>query len=197
MTYKELVIQYPWIDLILELFSKIVPVAVAILAIIINNTQSSKRDKKNKKVDMIVSYENMLVGKISLLETSLDDLYDTFCAIFRQKNKDKIKDAYKKYEVERTNVINCNIELYNLTFCASDILAENVDGKDISEEVKAIIDSMQGIIVKHISQDLSIVKLSDETMEKNKQIKKDINELKAWLSVDIKRIMEKTLSMLE
>lgn len=65
MTYIELIEQYPCIDLILKLFSEIAPVLVAILAIVINNWKSSTRDKRNKKIDMIVNSENLLIEKIS------------------------------------------------------------------------------------------------------------------------------------
>lgn len=53
MTYEELVVIYPCIDLFLELFKGLAPTIVAVLAIIINNLASSKREKKadekNKK----------------------------------------------------------------------------------------------------------------------------------------------------
>lgn len=51
MSYNDFIAQYPYVDLFLEFFGKIVPVAVAIIAIIVNNAKSSNRDKrKNYKM---------------------------------------------------------------------------------------------------------------------------------------------------
>ena len=53
MTYNEFILRYPCVDLVMGF----APVLVAILAIIINNWRSAVRDKKNKKIDIIINYE--------------------------------------------------------------------------------------------------------------------------------------------
>lgn len=45
MNYKDLILLYPWIDLILELFKGLMPTLVALLAIFLNN--SFARDEIN------------------------------------------------------------------------------------------------------------------------------------------------------
>ena len=45
MTYDELIILYPMVDLFLELFKGLAPTIVAILAIVVNNALSKKREQ--------------------------------------------------------------------------------------------------------------------------------------------------------
>lgn len=201
MSYNDFIAQYPCVDLFLEFFGKIVPVAVAIIAIIVNNAKSSNRDKRNKKIDMIVHYENLLIDKISELENSLDGLLDSFIKILRaQKNKkniNKLEGEFDAYNLSKERVQKCNIELYNLSFCASEILKENVNSKDISDDISGIIKSMENILEKYLLG----VELDDSSNNQNivqgiHQIRDDIIEVKSWLSVDIKRIMENTFNLL-
>lgn len=147
MTYNKFITQYPWVDFILMLFGNIAPVVVAIVAIIVNNTKSSKRDKRNKKIDMIVNYENLLINKISELEEALDDLLDAFLGILKCEKYDSIQQVCETYDSSKRKLLKCNIiELYNLSFCASEILKENVNSKDILEDIKAINNSFQKVI---------------------------------------------------
>ena len=201
MSYNDFIAQYPCVDLFLEFFGKIVPVAVAIIAIIVNNAKSSNRDKRNKKIDMIVHYENLLIDKISELENSLDGLLDSFIKILRaQKNKkniNKLEGEFDAYNLSKERVQKCNIELYNLSFCASEILKENVNSKDISDDISGIIKSMENILEKYLLG----VELDDASNNQNivqgiHQIRDDIIEVKSWLSVDLKRIMENTFNLL-
>ena len=196
MTYNEFIAQYPWADLALELFGNIAPVVVAILAIIVNNAKSSKRDKRNKKIDMIVSYEKLLIDKISELEGLLDDLHDAFSGILKCEDYDNIKSACEVYDSAKGKVVKCNIELYNLSFCASEILRENVNSKDISDDIKAVINSMENIIKRHLS-DGALNGMCDSERQAAKKIKDDIIDAKSWLSVDMKRVMEKTFDLLK
>ena len=87
--------------------------------------------------------------------------------------------------------------MYNLSFCASEILKENVNSKDISDDISGIIKSMENILEKYLLG----VELDDASNNQNRvqgihQIRDDIIEVKSWLSVDIKRIMENTFNLL-
>lgn len=150
---------------------------------------------------MIVHYENLLIDKISELENSLDGLLDSFIKILRaQKNKkniNKLEGEFDAYNLSKERVQKCNIELYNLSFCASEILKENVNSKDISDDISGIIKSMENILEKYLLG----VELDDASNNQNivqgiHQIRDDIIEVKSWLSVDIKRIMENTFNLL-
>ena len=55
MNYKDLILLYPWVDLVLELFKGIMPTLIALLAIFLNNSFARKREliyrKKNLQLD--------------------------------------------------------------------------------------------------------------------------------------------------
>ena len=69
MTYEELVKFYPCVDLFLELFKGLAPTIVAVLAIIINNSVSARRDKKANKIN---KEKKIAEGKITVLNEMLD-----------------------------------------------------------------------------------------------------------------------------
>lgn len=68
MTYKELVELYPCIDLFLELFKGLAPTIVAVLAIIINNLASTRRERKSNEMRKIKEINQ---AKISVLNEML------------------------------------------------------------------------------------------------------------------------------
>lgn len=77
MNYEDLIREYPYIDLIFELFKGIMPTAVALLAIFLNNSFAKKRDlmyrKKNLQLDYYVKILNWLHEiKNDVMEVSLD-----------------------------------------------------------------------------------------------------------------------------
>ena len=196
MTYNEFITQYPWADLILKIFSDIAPVVVAILAIVINNKKSSTRDKRNKKIDMIVSYEKLLIDKISELEDTFDDLLDSFLCVLKCDDSINAKRACETYDLFKGKVLRCSIELYNLSFCVSEIVKENVNSKDITNDIKLVMKSMDKLIKKHFAGDC-LNDMCDIEKEEVREIKDDIIDLKSWLTVDIKRLMEKTYDLLK
>lgn len=55
MSYEDLILLYPWVDLVLELFKGVMPTLVALLAIYLNNSFASEREliyrKKNLQLD--------------------------------------------------------------------------------------------------------------------------------------------------
>lgn len=196
MTYNEFIVQYPWVDLILKIFSDIAPVVVAILAIVINNKKSSTRDKRNKKIDMIVNYENLLIDKIGKLEAAIDDLLDSFVRVLNSDGSINAIRVFETYDLCKDKVSSCNMELYNLSFCTSEIVKENVNGKDISDDIKQVVGSMDELIHRHLSEHC-LNGMCDIEKQEVRKIKDDIIDLKSWLTIDMKRVMEKTYDLLK
>lgn len=75
MTHEELVNIYPCVDLFLELFKGLAPTIVAVLAIIINNSISVKRDRKTNKIN---KEKKVAEGKITVLNEMLDKYIKLF-----------------------------------------------------------------------------------------------------------------------
>lgn len=55
-----------------ELFKGIAPVAVAIAAIVINNKRSEERDKRSKKIEILLSWEQNLFKRLEEFNSSID-----------------------------------------------------------------------------------------------------------------------------
>lgn len=69
MTYDELVVVCPYVDLFLELFKGLAPTIVAILAIAINNCAAEKRSKKAEKIAV---EQRVQSAKLEILNMLMD-----------------------------------------------------------------------------------------------------------------------------
>ncbi len=77
MSYEDLILLHPWIDLVLELFKGVMPTLVALLAIYLNNSFARKREliyrKKNLQLDYYTKMLNWLHNiKKDMMEVSRD-----------------------------------------------------------------------------------------------------------------------------
>ena len=92
-------------------------------------------------------------------------------------------------------MLNYNVELFNFCFSASDILDENVDAKDIAADIRSVIKHMNEMVEKRIYEQ-NFNEISEEDLKKIREIKDEVIEIKSWMQLDVKRIMNKILSML-
>lgn len=61
MSYEDLILLHPWVDLVLELFKGVMPTLVALLAIYLNNSFARERELIYRKKEFTVRllYENV------------------------------------------------------------------------------------------------------------------------------------------
>ena len=196
MTYNDFITLYPWADLWLNLFGTFAPVIVAIFAIIINNSKSSKRDKLNKKLDMIANCENILIQKVSLMECAMDELIDKFEDVLQCTTIEKARHLLKDYKSAKSEALKSLMELYNYSTAASGILYENIDAEDIGSEIRTIIKLIDEMVVTHVIRN-GLKRMGNEEIKKADKIKDDYDSFKAWQVVKIQTIMEKTFELLK
>ena len=196
MTYNDFIALHPWVDLTLNLFETFAPVIVAILAIIINNSKSSKRDKLNKKLDMIVNCENILIQKVSLMECAMGELIDKFGDVLQCTTIEKVRPLLNDYKSAKSEALKSLMELYNYSTSATGILYENIDAEDIGSEIRTIIKSIDEMIVTHVTRN-GLRRMGDEEIKKANTIKDDYDSFKAWQAVKIQTIMEKTFELVK
>ncbi len=77
MSYEDLILLHPWVDLVLELFKGVMPTLVALLAIYLNNSFAREREliyrKKNLQLDYYTKMLNWLHDiKNDIMEVSRD-----------------------------------------------------------------------------------------------------------------------------
>ena len=196
MTYNDFITLYPWADLWLNLFGTFAPVIVAIFAIIINNSKSSKRDKLNKKLDMIANCENILIQKVSLMECAMDELIDKFEDVLQCTTIEKARHLLKDYKSAKSEALKSLMELYNYSTVASGILYENIDAEDIGSEIRTIIKLIDEMVVTHVIRN-GLKRMGNEEIKKANKIKDDYASFEAWQAVKIQTIMEKTFELLK
>lgn len=97
MTYDQFILQYPWFDLILELFKGIVPTMVALSAIFINNRRAIKRDINNKKKDILVNINNTMLTKFIELSQMHWRSGSILLNYLPESNEDKRKSLFYEY----------------------------------------------------------------------------------------------------
>ncbi|MFR8725817.1 MAG: hypothetical protein ACLVEZ_05490, partial [Mediterraneibacter faecis] len=100
------------------------------------------------------------------------------------------------YKRNKSEVLKCNVELYNYSFCTSDILYEKVNAKDTIKDVETIVEYINRMVGNRMFEQ-ELKKIKEENVEGIKEIEKEIADIKARIQVDVKRIMSKTLEMLK
>lgn len=172
MSYEDLILLYPWIDLVLELFKGVMPTLVALLAIYQNNSFARKREliyrKKNLQLDYYTKMLNWLHNiKNDMMEVSRDldnalkmkpgnrkNRYDNFLNSISKMNTSIAawKDTYS-FILE---IYCCDIELNQLKediFNCSNTLVEigkqyinQVDTTMATDEINSIVGTSKKVI---------------------------------------------------
>lgn len=131
MSYEDLIILHPWVDLVLELFKGVMPTLVALLAIFLNNSFAREREliyrKKNLQLDYYTKMLNWLHDiKNDIMEVSRDldnalnkmnpndrvNRYNDFMKSISKMNTSVA--AWKDTYSVMLEIYNCDIELNQL-----------------------------------------------------------------------------------
>jgi hypothetical protein len=196
MTYNDFIALHPWVDLTLNLFETFAPVVVAIFAIFKNNSNSSKRDKLNKKLDMIANYENILIHKVTLTECAMDELLERFRNALQCTARDDVKHILYEYYSAENKVLKCCKELFNYSICASGILKENIDARAMEDNIQILVKSMHKMVNTHVYVN-SFRKMEKEEEQNFKDIIETVNDVKAEMIKSVKDIMNESFAMLK
>ena len=131
MSYEDLILLNPWIDLVLELFKGIMPTLIALLAIFLNNSFARKREliyrKKNLQLDYYTKMLNWFHDiKNDIMEVSRD-LDNALNKMNPNDRMNKYNDFMKSISKMNTSIAawkdtysvvleiyNCDIELNQL-----------------------------------------------------------------------------------
>ncbi|MDK0563672.1 hypothetical protein P5E48_08160 [Clostridium perfringens] len=176
MTYDDLINLYPWFDLFWELFKGIVPTAVALLAIYINDRLAIKREKKKNEKDIkIKALKNLQIKAIeindmmfctskSFLEYMLflDDkeMKDEKRKIFYQQITNTIMNA--KYLMMLSDIEYDNTKIESILFdeCFLLISTFNRDIEkiinDYNEKAKRTSEKNKEVLLEQVQEELLI-----------------------------------------
>ncbi len=186
MSYEDLILLHPWVDLVLELFKGVMPTLVALLAIYLNNSFAREREliyrKKNLQLDYYTKMLNWLHDiKNDIMEVSRDldnALKEDLGNLDNRKNRcnnfinsiSKMNTniaAWKDTYSVVLEIYSCDIELSQLKKEISDCSDNLVDiGKQYINKVDTTTatDQINNIVIKtNKAIDECIRKLLKET----------------------------------
>ncbi|MDU3349083.1 hypothetical protein [Clostridium sp.] len=160
MSYGEFIIKYPWADLILELFKGIMPTAVALLAIYINNKRTDKRENLKK-------YEQHKLKDMYLLDDHIMKLYEMIYLMVKELSNymRKYKDRTHSKE-DFDNIIRKNYELV-LFMKKIEMIEEVINRKNGSDRL---------VFTKSSKSIYELINFIDEFQEKLKYFNDNIGE---------------------
>ncbi len=74
MNYSEFIIEYPWIDLCLELFKGIAPTIIAIITVILTQYCIKKREMKYKEKEMRLAYLEKVLNWLHQIKEDVSNI---------------------------------------------------------------------------------------------------------------------------
>lgn len=151
MSYEDLILLHPWIDLVLELFKGVMPTLVALLAIYLNNSFAREREliyrKKNLQLDYYTKMLNWLHNiKNDMMEVSRD--LDNAL----RKDLDKRENKYNNF-MNSISKMNTSIAVWKDTYSfILEIYCCDIELNQLKEDIFICSDTLKKIGDKYINQ---------------------------------------------
>lgn len=151
MSYEDLILLYPWVDLVLELFKGVMPTLVALLAIYLNNSFAREREliyrKKNLQLDYYTKMLNWLHNiKNDMMEVSRD--LDNAL----RKDLDKRENKYNDF-MKSISKMNTSIAAWKDTYSSIlEIYCCDIELNQLKEDIFICSDTLKKIGDKYINQ---------------------------------------------
>lgn len=206
MTYAELIAQYPCIDLCLELFKGLAPTIVAVLAIIINNSIASKRDKQNAVRN---TTRKICEAKVTILNTMLDKYIELsqlfwvcgthlilYLSYIGDKRSDKEFESFENtlYQFqfkaqEIYDYYSSMMKQYEFCIgCNATLTDTNAFAEDLSRIAEKYIDILENKTGNQ--KEVILDGARDEILEATTEVKAWTNVIMVDISKEIKRLYE-------
>lgn len=152
MNYKDLILLYPWVDLVLELFKGVMPTLAALLAIFLNNSYARKREliyrKKNLQLDYYTKMLNWFHDiKNDIMEVSRD--------LDNALNKINPNDRANRYNdfMKSISKMNASVAAWKDTYSVMlEIYSCDIELNQLKKEISNCSDSLVKIGKHYIGQ---------------------------------------------
>ena len=105
MSWQEVIVEYPWVAVALEIFKGVMPTVIALITVFITQWRISVRERKNKKKDKTFEYyENILNWLIKLKKTFMEQTHSLDKVLMMEFSEERI-EQYKilKKEYSKMN----------------------------------------------------------------------------------------------
>ena len=115
MSYEDLILLYPWVDLVLELFKGVMPTLVALLAIYLNNSFASERELIYRKKNLQLDYYTKM---LNWLHNTKNDIMDVSRELDNALYKRDPNDRVNRYNnfINSISKMNTSIAAWKDTY---------------------------------------------------------------------------------
>lgn len=152
MSYEDLILLHPWIDLVLELFKGVMPTLVALLAIFLNNSFAKERELKYRKKSLQLDYYTKMLNwfhdiKNDIMEVSRD--------LENSLNKQNPNDRYNRFNdfMKSISNMNTNFVSWKDTYSAMlEIYSCDIELSQLKKEISNCSDNLIKIGKQYISE---------------------------------------------
>ena len=161
MSWENIISEYPWLDIALEIFKGVMPTVIAILTIYITQWQISKRESKNKKKDKKFEYHETVLKWLIVLKTSFTENTHLLYKILVIRDPEEKIDKYNNFLRELSKI---NIEFFSWIDTYDAILCSwksDIGLKNFKMVYKSSSDRLIAISTKYL-QDMDEEKLEKE-----------------------------------
>lgn len=114
MSFGDMLIKYPYLDITWELFKGVAPTFVALIAIFVNNRGAEKRDRRNKQRTYLLGQCMEFTEKIKDLKVLFWELTDFMDPLF-PTNAGNAEDYEKNLYLMQLAKNRCLMNFYNIS----------------------------------------------------------------------------------
>ncbi len=180
MSYEDLILLYPWVDLVLELFKGVMPTLVALLAIYLNNSFASERELIYRKKNLQLDYYTKM---LNWLHNTKNDIMDVSRELDNALYKRDPNDRVNRYNnfINSISKMNTSIAAWKDTYSfILDIYCCDIELNQLKEDIFICSDTLKKIGDKYINQvdtTMATDEINNIVIKTNKAIDECIRKL--------------------
>lgn len=197
MTYNELILVYPWIDLFLEIFKGVGPTLVALWAIQANHMRAVKRDIKNRENALLYDIKKEMFNKFLILSQLQWEVGQSLIKYLSNIGDEKILEEYvqnNKIFLLKAREID---DYYYSVFCSFNVKIDCSEAVGVSQcysnELNRIHEKYYNTIIGYsrpCQASDKLNKMSDEVLKTTLKMKDYTDDIMVQIAKSIKEHTE-------
>ena len=104
MSWKDVILEYPWIDVALEVFKGVMPTVIALITVFVTQWCISMRERKNKKKDKTFEYYEAVLKWLIGMKYSFMEKTRLLERVLNIENPETKREQYKVFITECSNM---------------------------------------------------------------------------------------------
>jgi len=180
MSYEDLILLHPWVDLVLELFKGVMPTLVALLAIFLNNSFAKERELKYRKKNLQLDYYTKM---LNWLHDIKNDIMEVSRDLDNALNKMNPNDRVNRYNdfMKSISKMNTSVAAWKDTYSVVlEIYSCDIELNQLKKEISNCSDNLVKIGKQYINQadtTMATDEINNSVIKTNKVIDECIRKL--------------------